>query len=307
MNTMEYAKIFQTALDKQAIVGATSGWMEGNAGLVVYNGGDEIKIPKIAMDGLGNYDRDAGFNQGSVTFNYETLKFTQDRGRSFSLDAMSVNETNFVATAGAVMSEFQRTKVIPEIDAYRYSKVAQLAITGGQALGGYTPTDSDILKKLRADIATVQDIIGEVPLIITLPTPIKSLLEGSQEISKQLDVMDFASADGSVSFKVKAIDGCPLMGVPSIRMLTKYIYNDGKTAGQIGGGFVPDASAKHINWLLTAMDAPIGVSKTDVIRIFDPLSNQSANAWKFDYRKYHDVWLPDNKVAKTFVNIKEAL
>ena len=49
---------------------------------------------------------------------------TQDRGRSFNLDAMDVNESNFIATAGNVMGEFQRTKVVPEIDAYRISKLA---------------------------------------------------------------------------------------------------------------------------------------------------------------------------------------
>lgn len=50
-----------------------------------------------------------------------------DRGRKFLLDKMDVDETNFVASASAVMSEFQRTKVIPEVDAYRYSRIYALA------------------------------------------------------------------------------------------------------------------------------------------------------------------------------------
>lgn len=54
---------------------------------------------------------------------------TQDRGRTFQLDAVDVDETNFALVAGNVMGEFQRTKVIPEIDAYRYSKIAELAKT----------------------------------------------------------------------------------------------------------------------------------------------------------------------------------
>ena len=37
LNTLEYAKIFQTALDKQIRESATTGWMEANAGQVVYN------------------------------------------------------------------------------------------------------------------------------------------------------------------------------------------------------------------------------------------------------------------------------
>jgi len=56
--------------------------MEGNAGLVQYNGGKDIKIPKLTMDGLGNYDRNLGFTQGASTLVYETKTMTQDRGRT---------------------------------------------------------------------------------------------------------------------------------------------------------------------------------------------------------------------------------
>ena len=40
INTLEMAKLFQQSLDKQMLVGATSGWMEANATQVKYNGGD---------------------------------------------------------------------------------------------------------------------------------------------------------------------------------------------------------------------------------------------------------------------------
>ena len=131
INTMEYAAVFMQELDSQMVECATSGWMEDNAGQVQYSGGAEVKIPKMELSGLGNYDRDKGFATGSVTVNYETKKLTQDRGRAFQVDAMDVDETNFAAVAGNVMGEFQRTKVIPEIDAYRYSTIAQLAETKG--------------------------------------------------------------------------------------------------------------------------------------------------------------------------------
>lgn len=306
-NTIGYATLFQNALDKQVVAQASSGWMEGNAGLVKYNGGNTIKIPKIAMDGLGNYNRSTGYVPGSVTLDYETMTMTMDRARSFSIDAMDVDEANFVPTATTVMSEFQRTMVIPEIDAYRYSKIASLAITGSRASGGYTVLAADVLSKLRADIAAVQDIAGEIPLIIIMPIPVKSLLEGSSELAKQLDVIDFASTDGSITMKVKALDNCPLMGVPSGRLKTAYTFNDGTTTGQTVGGYVAASGAKSINWIIIAQDAPIAVSKTDKMRIFDPDTNQDANAWKIDYRKYHDLWIPTNQLQKVWVNIKESL
>ncbi|NMM64393.1 hypothetical protein HBE96_17370 [Clostridium sp. P21] len=304
-NSIAYATLFQNALDKQLIAGATSGWMEGNASQVIYNGGNTIKIPKITMDGLGNYDRNNGFTQGAVNLAYETMTMTQDRARTFTLDAMDVNESNFVASASNVMSQFQAVQVIPEIDAYRYSRIASLAITGGQAVGGYTPVATDILSKLKADIAKIKDVVGEVPLIVTMSTLTKNILENSTEINKQLVVTDFAK--GAYSTKVFMIDDCPVIGVPSARLKTAYIFNDGKTAGQTQGGFTADASAKNINWIISTQTAPIAVSKTDTMRIFDPMVNQAANAYKLDYRKYHDLWIPNNALAGVFVNVKEAL
>ena len=139
VNTLQYSQQFQTVLDQQMLVGATTGFMEVNAGQVKYDGGDTAYIPEISMQGMAKYDRDEGFNRGSVTLKFNPYKMTQDRGRTFSLDSMDVNETNFVATAGTVMGEFQRTQVIPEIDSYRYSKIAALATTENKVTTGYTP------------------------------------------------------------------------------------------------------------------------------------------------------------------------
>ena len=92
MNTMQYASVFMTELDKQLVEKSTTGWMEDNAKQVQYNGGAEVKIPKMTMSGLGDYDRNSGFAQGAVAVTYETRTLTQDRGRTFQLDAMDVDE-----------------------------------------------------------------------------------------------------------------------------------------------------------------------------------------------------------------------
>ncbi|MEC1178534.1 hypothetical protein P9B03_08580 [Metasolibacillus meyeri] len=305
-NAIAYASIFQPELDQQLLVGATSGWMEPNSAMVKYNGGSEIRIPDILMDGLGDYDRAEGFTKGSVTLKWQTHTLTQDRSRTFNLDAMDVDESNFVVTAGVVMGEFQRTMVIPEVDAYRYSKIATLAVADNRASGDYTPDETTILNKLLTDIAKVQDQIGEgSPLVLTLPFFIATLLDTNTTIQKRLDVMEFEQ--GGIKTKVKALDGHPIIRVPAARLKTAYEFLDGETPGQEQGGFKAAANAKNINWIIAAQNAPIAVSKTDKPRIFDPETNQKADAWKIDYRKYHDLWIPSNKLAGVFVNIKEAL
>ncbi len=302
INTLEFAQLTQTALDSQVIAEATSGWMELNSSQVKYTGGNEVKIPKLTMDGLGDYDRDNGFVQGSVTLEWQTRTLTQDRGRTFQLDSMDVDETAFVATASAVMSEFQRTRVIPEIDAYRYSAIATQAADKGMAETGYTPAPASILSKIREAAYEIYDIAGEIPLILTMSMPVAAILEASTEIAKYMDTVDFAR--GEIHTKVRAIDGIPIMKVPSARMKTKYVFYDGETEDQTVGGFVPDSTAKDINWILQARDTTIAVSKTDKIRVFEPNTNQKADAWKIDYRKYHDLWILDNQFDRIRVCTK---
>lgn len=305
INTLEMTKIFQQALDKQMLVGATSGWMEANAANVKYTGGDTVKMPTIEVQGLANYDRDKGFNQGAVTLSYTDYKLTQDRGRTFHLDAMDVDESNFVASAGNVMGEFQRTQVIPEVDAYRYSKIYTLAKAKSHVTDSFTPSATNILAQLDEEITTIQDTIGDAEsLVIIMSTPVRTILNTVKDIEKHLDVTNFKA--GAIDTKVRTYNEIPILGVPSARMKSAYTFNDGSTAGQKEGGFAAEEGAVDINWIITSRRAPIAISKTDKVRIFEPDVNQNADAWKLDYRKFHDLWIPTSRLASVWVNVGAA-
>lgn len=298
-NSFEYATVFMEELDSQLLDQSTTGWMEENAGQVQYNGGAEVKIPKMQMSGLGNYDRDGGFAKGAVTVTYETRKLTQDRGRTFQLDAMDVDEMNFAPTAGTVMREFQNTKVIPEIDAYRYSKIAELAQAAGKARA-YTVDVETIFENLLQDMTAVRDTVGDgCEMVIAMSAKVAGKLDLAKGGSHILESGTFQQ--GSVELKVKELDGCPIIRVPSARFQTKYTFLDGVEKAE--GGFAAAADAKGINWIIMVKQAPVAISKTDVTRIFDPMTNQNANAWKIDYRKYHDLWIADNSMDGVFVNV----
>ncbi len=291
LNTVEYAKVFQKELDKQLIEGATSGWMEENAKQVIYNGGNEIKLPKMSLNGLGDYDRDSGYVDGAVTYSFQTLKMGKDRGRRFRIDAIDVDESGFGLAAANVASEFQRTQVIPEIDAYRYSKLASLA----GIKEDYTPAAATVLNKLIEHIGKVCDVTGgEGNLVITMARPVYDLLMTSTQIQKHLDVSDFAQ--GELNTAVKTINGIPVIPVSSARMKSAYVYKNGKST-EAAGGFAADSAAVQINWIIAPKSAPIAVSKTDNIKIIRPEENQFADAWDIDYRKYHDLFLPEQRAA----------
>lgn len=300
LNSLAYATQLQKKLDASATLGLTSGWMDANARQVEYNGGNKIKMPDINTTGLKDYDRDKGYPEGSVTLTLKQYDMTMDRGTSFQLDAMDVDETNFIANATAVVGDFQKEQVLPEIDAYRYSKLYALLKEAGK-MTMYTAEEKTVMDALLADIGMIRDEIGEeIPLVISIALKVKTILEKDDKFAKRLDVADFKA--GVINTRLKQIDNCYLKPVPSARMKTSYVFRDGKSEGQEDGGFAPGESSKQINWIITAQDAPIAVTKQDKMKIIDPETYQKADAWFIGYRRYHELWYPENRYKKGFVN-----
>jgi len=295
INTLAYATIFQTELDKQAEHLSLTNWMDANAGLVQYNGGNTVKVPKISMDGLGDYDRDDGYPQGSVTLEYETLTLTQDRGKKFQLDSQDVDETNFVANAGNVMGEFQRTKVIPEVDAYRLSAIATSAIEADEhCTYGYTPAKDTIADAFIDGLNAVRDEGFESFVIhatyATLGALQKSVLKDN------ISVQNFTV--GGIQLAIPSIDGNPIIATPKNRMYS---------AISIGAnGYSKGASAIDTNFLIIPRTAPIGVNKANKPKIITPEANQNADAWLVAYRRYHDLWVLENQMLGIYANFKDA-
>ena len=304
LNTIEAAKIFQQELDELAVQNLVTGFMEQNIGGIKYNGGDEIKIPALDMDGLANYDRNKGYVKGAVDLKYQTLKMTQDRGRKFYLDPVEVDESNFIAEATRVMGKFQKTKVIPEIDAYRISKLATYAMgvdSDAQARYGYS-VDGNIIKEIKNGIKILREngADDEVFILATYDS-----ISAVEEVSLgKLQAVTFNQ--GGIDTRVPSIDGCPLIAVPSNRMYTSIQMLDGKTPSQETGGYKKADDGKNINFIVVEKAAPIAVTKQDIVRIFDPAVVQDLHSWQLDYRRFHDLWVLKNQLGKVYVNIKEA-
>lgn len=307
INTLATATLFQNTLDKVAIQDAVTGWMDANAGQVIYHGGAEVKIPKMSVHGMADYDRDNGYVQGGVTLEYETRKMTQDRGRKFQLDPVDIDENNFVTTAASVMGEFQRMHVIPEIDAYRISKIATEAIKANKAgmiSYGYTPgaASTSALRKVKEGIKAVREAGYNGPLVIHA-TP-DFIMELELELAGKISVATFSK--GGINTQVPSVDGVPVIVTPGNRMYTAITIYDGKTSGQEKGGYVKGSTALDINFMVLPRTTPIALTKQDIMRIFDPTVNQKLNAWQMDYRRFHDIWVLDNKLDSIYLNIKDA-
>ncbi len=295
-NTIAWGLLLQQALDKQLIQIASSGWMEANAGQVKYVGGKEVRVPMMTVEGLGDYGRHTtGYPEGSFDITYQTFEMRMDRGREFGFDRHDVDESNYLANAVAIMNEFQRMHVIPEIDAYRYSTIAQAAKEATN-YSVYIPARADILSRLKADIAAVKDRTGvdESQLIITMNQKHEVELDMFGEAHRTVSLVDFSQ--GGITTKVRSLDGVSIILVPSARMKSAFTYLDGRTAGQEKGGIAPATGAVDINWIICPRTAPMAISKTDQVKIFSPDVNQDKDSWKTQYRKYHDIWIFKNKI-----------
>lgn len=300
-NSIAYATIFQQNLDALAVQESVTGWMDANAGQVIYNGGNTVKVPKITMDGLGNYSRANGYDRGAVTMTYETLNMTQDRAKQFMLDSQDVDESNFAVTAANVLGEFQKDYVVPEIDAYRISKLGTAALSvGTNVTYGYTPAAATILANMKTAIAQVKKAgFLNVPLVMHASIDAVNALEIALG---QGNIRSESFAAGGFNTTVEMLDGVRIIPTSDNRLYTAITM---KTTAQ-GGGYAKGASALDINFIVMPQEAPIAVNKQDDMKIFEPAVVQDADAWLIDYRRYHDLWVFDNKAKGIAMNVKDA-
>lgn len=309
INTIQFAEILMKTLDQAAVQQMVTGFMDSNAGQVKYTGGNEVKIPTIATQGLGDYGRrgadgttvGTGFAEGAVSLGYKTYTMTQDRGRKFGLDRHDVDESNFITTATQVMGTFQTEHVIPEIDAYRISKLASTAITLGTMVeDGYTAAADSILAKIKKGIKDIrkQGYNGSLICMATFDTIMEL------ELAMAGKLMTTSFAQGGITTTCPSIDGVPIVAVADNRMYTAITLQDGRTSGQEAGGYVKGETAKDINFMIMPTSTPIAITKQDNMRIFSPDVNQGADEWSMDYRRYHDLWILDSKKASIYLNTK---
>ncbi len=246
---------------------------------------NEIIIPKISMDGLGDYDRNSGYTNGDVTLTNETVKFNYERGRMFSVDAMDNEETAGIAY-GKLASEFIRTHVAPEGDAFRfaiYSSVDGIGKASGELADGEA-----VVAALRA--ATNEMDEAEVPFenrFLYITPTLKGMIEDLDTTKSREVLARFAK----------------VQPVPQTRFYTAIDLKSGKD-GEAAGGYAKASTGKDINFMIVHKPAVMQYNKHIAPKVVTPEDNQTADAWKFGYRKYGLADVYENKVAGIYLHHK---
>ena len=248
---------------------------------------NEIIVPKMSLDGLADYSRNSGYVNGAVTLKNETVAFNYDRGRAFTVDAMDNEETAGVAF-GKLASEFLRTKVTPEVDAFRFATYA--GISGiSKATAGTISTGADALTALITAISKMDDdeVDAEGRYLFITPTIYNLIL--NVDTTKSQEIMSrFAG----------------IVTVPQSRFYTAIDLADGTTSGEEAGGYAKASAGKDINFMIIQKGALLQYPKHIVNKIITPEENQTSDGWKFFYREYGLADVYDNKVAGIYLHNK---
>ena len=242
-NSIALFKKYIDRLDKVYKQSATSSILDGDNTLVsAGTNANEIVIPKISMDGLADYSRNGGYVSGDVKITHETVKFNYDRGRMFDVDAMDNEETAGIAF-GQLVSEFIRTKVAPEMDAFRYATYAAISGISKVSAGATLSDGASVITALRA--ATTKMDEDEVPMEnrILFITPTLDGIIQDMDTTKSREVLS--------RFSSKIL-------VPQTRFYTAIDLYDGVTdtssqdsgVNEKVGGYVKASTAKDINFMV---------------------------------------------------------
>ena len=257
---------------------------------------NELIIPKLSMQGLADYSRNGGYIDGDVTLTNESVRCNFDRGRMFTVDTLDNAETAGLAF-GRLAGEFIRTKVVPELDAFRFAAYAQT--TGiSTVTGAALSTGSGVVEAIRAAINKMDE--NEVPqeqryLYIT-PT-LLGLVEDLDTTKSKKVLEGFAK----------------ITKVPQSRFYTKIAQKSGKiittgegqdasTTDETAGGYAKASDGKNINFMVIHKPALIQYQKHTVPKVITPEQNQTADAWKFGYRTVGIADAYENKVAGIYLH-----
>lgn len=290
-NSIEYAKKFVPIIDaiyKQASV--TNGL--DAATRPDFSGVNEVKVLKVSTTGLGDYSRENGYPKGDVTAAWETMQLTEERGKEISIDRLD-NEETLGLTFGAVTGDFMRLHVVPELDAYRFAKYA--STDGISKADDAELTKETILEAI--DEASRKMDEDEVPLEgrrLYISSDLKPVM--NQAVSRQW------GSDSGISNTLTGYNGMPIVYVPKTRFYTAITLNDGTS----NWGYSKAESAQDINFMMIYPAAVLQVVKFSLPKIFTPDENQEKDAWKFQFREYHDAFVYENKAKGVYLHAKPA-
>jgi hypothetical protein len=285
-NSITLAKKYVPILDAIYKASALTSILDGDNTLVREGANvGELIVPKMVLQGQAAYSRNGGYVSGDAQLTWETIKADYDRGRKFNIDVMDDEETMNVAF-GMLASEYIRTKVVPELDAWRFASYA-----GANGIGGTTGTLSagdGVLTAISTGMSAMDEKEVSAGRILFI-TPTLHRLIINLDTTKSREVIDEFAA---------------VVKVPQTRFYNKITLYDGTTQGQTDGGYVKAADGKDINFMIIEKSALVQFNKHVAPKIIKPEDNQTADGYSFSYRCVSVAEVYENKLDGVYCHRK---
>lgn len=247
-----------------------------------------VYIKEIETAGLAKYDRTTGFVEGPVTPTWAPYTVGVERGRMFRLD--SLDERESLTTILEYAANFQRNKVIPEMDAFRNAKIAGYC----PSIVGETITADTALKSIDTAIAKLNDAEVSDQKVIFVSYEMLNLLKQNVEFG----IRSLQQNNGVIDRRIANIDGIPVIAVPASRFYTECVLSD--TDGYTNAG-------KKINFMVVDMNSIIPIVKYEKPVVVKPeiMAATGFDAYAFTYRVFHDLLVTKNKKPGIYVSSYE--
>ena len=336
MNSIElFKKNAPELLDKIYKAESTTSDFDMNGSLVqAGKNTNEIVVPVLDMDGLGDYDRNSGYIDGDVSLTNETKKFNYERGRKLKTDAIDNEETGGVIL-GNLSAEFLRTKVIPEVDAVRYATYASIPNIS-KATGTYETADAAYKAIAKAWDDMTNDEVPEENRHLRITSTLNGMIRDMDTYKSKELMNKFASVkvvpQARFQTAIELLSGKDSDGERKggFRKATA-VYEaskdtsvqEGKTYYTKSGGDYtvvseptgnPSTSSyyektveesKDINFMIIHKPALLQYTKHNKMKIFTPDQDQDGDNYKWLYRLYGLNEYYQNKVAGIYLSCKE--
>ena len=251
--------------------------LDGNNAMVSMSKGcNEMKFPKITVDGLSDYSRTTGYEAGDMSIEFESKKPNYDRGVKFNIDDMDDEETDGILL-GNTLGILEKDKVAPEIDAFRFATYASASGISTVAPADLT-TGEAVLNALVTATAQMDNDSVEMNDRVLFITPMLLLSAENVDTTKSKAILSRFSS---------------IVQVPQSRFYTA-IDLKSKTADS-ATGYAKASGAKNINFMIISKSAVIQFTKHVFNKPLSPDNNPDAYSWVIRYRKYGIAEVYDNK------------
>lgn len=249
---------------------------------------NEILYPQIEVTGLGDYSRNSGYTDGTVSVVWKTTTFNYDRGTKIMVDTMDNQET-FNIAFGMAGATLQRDKVAPEADAFTFATLAGVNGISKAPAATYADASAFLAALLEAkSIMDEDEVPEENRLLYATPTLLNGVM--ALDTTKSREILS--------TFAVRK-------AVPQSRFYTSINLLDGKTPGEELGHYKKAEDGKDINFMIIHKPAIIKFDKHTASSIISPDKNPNADGYISKYRKYGLVDVYKNKVAGIYLSHKE--